>query len=99
MLKGINLMKKLVLILLIVLLTPVFPTFSQSETESRPYHLGFTPFPYDISQEAVDFVYDALETDADIIAHHFALFEVLVVGEAKLLGIMNEDRNKLLAGI
>ena len=33
--------------------------------------MGFTPFPYDITPEAVDFVYNKLVTDADIISHHF----------------------------
>lgn len=44
-----------------------------TETNSNPrsFHLGFTPFPYDISQEAVDFSYDTIANDADIIAHHF----------------------------
>lgn len=37
----------------------------------RNFFMGFTPFPYDISSEAVDYVYTKLETDADIIAHHF----------------------------
>ena len=39
---------------------------------SRSYYLGFTPFPYDISTlEAVEYVYDKIGTDADLIAHHF----------------------------
>ncbi len=44
---------------------------SPNLTEKRNYYMGFTPFPYDISSEAVDYVYNKLETDADIIAHHF----------------------------
>lgn len=38
---------------------------------TRTFYMGFTPFPYDISNEAVDYVYDKLETDADLISHHF----------------------------
>lgn len=38
---------------------------------SRSFYMGFTPFPYDISQEAVDFTYDAIAKNADIINHHF----------------------------
>jgi hypothetical protein len=39
---------------------------------SRSYYLGFTPFPYDISSlAAIDYVYDKIRTDADLIAHHF----------------------------
>ncbi len=66
-------MKKVVPFFCVILLTltAISPTYSQSDSTTRPYHLGFTPFPYDISQEAVDFVYDALENDSDIIAHHF----------------------------
>jgi hypothetical protein len=33
--------------------------------------MGFTPFPYEISLEAVNTVYAHLNTDADIINHHF----------------------------
>jgi len=38
---------------------------------TRNFYMGFTPFPYDISSEAVDYVYNKLATDADIISHHF----------------------------
>jgi hypothetical protein len=38
---------------------------------SRPFYLGFTPFPYDISQEAVDYSYQKIAEDADIVNHHF----------------------------
>ncbi|KAA3648820.1 MAG: hypothetical protein DWQ07_01085 [Chloroflexi bacterium] len=37
----------------------------------RSFHLGFTPFPYAISGEAVQYVYDRIAEDADLIAHHF----------------------------
>lgn len=43
----------------------------EGSESTRSFHLGFTPFPYDISQEAVDYVYAAIADDADIIAHHF----------------------------
>jgi hypothetical protein len=33
--------------------------------------MGFTPFPYEISTEGVEYVYSKLETEADIINHHF----------------------------
>ena len=38
---------------------------------TRSFHLGFTPFPYDISQDAIDYVYARLAANADIVAHHF----------------------------
>jgi len=37
----------------------------------RSFHLGFTPFPFDSSLEAVNFTYDRLAIDSDIVAHHF----------------------------
>ena len=43
----------------------------ESPEPTRSYHLGFTPFPHDISQAAIDYVYAAIGNDADIIAHHF----------------------------
>jgi hypothetical protein len=43
----------------------------KNNTVYRPYRLGFTPFPYDVSAEAVEYSYDILNTDADITAHHF----------------------------
>lgn len=53
---------------------PPFESHEPINTSSGPprgYHLGFTPFPYEISQAAVERVYQTLATDADIIAHHF----------------------------
>jgi hypothetical protein len=47
------------------------PAGAQDTVEPRPFRLGFTPFPYDISFEAVDFSYAAIAQDADIIMHHF----------------------------
>jgi hypothetical protein len=41
------------------------------DPETRSFHMGFTPFPYENSLEAVNYVYDRLETDSDIINHHF----------------------------
>lgn len=39
--------------------------------ERRAFHLGFTPFPYAISFEAVDWTYATLAQDADLVAQHF----------------------------
>ncbi|GBD92065.1 hypothetical protein BMS3Abin04_02798 [bacterium BMS3Abin04] len=39
--------------------------------KSRSYYLGFSPFPYDITAEAVEYSYKKISSDADIIAHHF----------------------------
>ncbi len=43
---------------------------NDSNTASRSYYLGFTPFPYAISTEAVDFSYDTISNNADLVAHH-----------------------------
>lgn len=37
----------------------------------RSFYLGFTPFPYDATTDAVLFIYERLVIDGDIIAHHF----------------------------
>lgn len=38
---------------------------------TRSFYMGFTPFPYEVSLEAVNYVYGKLQTDADIVNHHF----------------------------
>ncbi|MCC6613753.1 MAG: hypothetical protein IT320_09765 [Anaerolineae bacterium] len=55
-----------------LLVALIFPTdVSRGQPETRPFVLGFTPFPYAISQEAVDFTYEHIAEDADLIVHHF----------------------------
>jgi hypothetical protein len=41
------------------------------EDVPRTFRMGFTPFPYAISPEAVIWTYDHLAQDADLIVHHF----------------------------
>jgi hypothetical protein len=43
----------------------------EDDPKTRSFYMGFTPFPYEISVAAVNDVYAKLETDADIINHHF----------------------------
>ena len=38
--------------------------------ETRPYKLGFTPWPYDATETAVNFVYTEVAARGDFIAHH-----------------------------
>lgn len=39
---------------------------------SRCYYLGLTPFPYDLSSvDKIEYVYDRIRTDADLMVHHF----------------------------
>jgi hypothetical protein len=37
----------------------------------RPFFMGFTPFPWDVSPAAVQSTYDGITANADIICHHF----------------------------
>lgn len=38
----------------------------------RPYHMGFSPFPSEAgSFPAMEFIYDAIAENADLVAHHF----------------------------
>jgi hypothetical protein len=43
----------------------------ESNIPARSFKMGFTPFPYEVSEEAVDFVYQHIAKEADIIDHHF----------------------------
>jgi hypothetical protein len=63
-------MKTRPFIVLVLLLLFGLNSISAQET-TRPYYLGFTPFPYELSFEAVDYVYERIAEDADLIAHHF----------------------------
>jgi hypothetical protein len=38
---------------------------------TRAFHLGFTPFPHDVNQAAIDFAYEKVSKEADLVAHHF----------------------------
>jgi hypothetical protein len=44
---------------------------SPPPAQTRSFYLGFTPFPPDLSPASLDYVYDRLRQDADIVAHHF----------------------------
>jgi hypothetical protein len=41
------------------------------EVPSRSFRMGFTPFPYEISETAANYVYGKLASEADIVNHHF----------------------------
>lgn len=40
-------------------------------SSTRPFLMGFTPFPYDVSAEALNSTYSQLNKYSDIINHHF----------------------------
>lgn len=44
---------------------------SSAEDDTRPFYLGFTSFPYEISLDAVNYTYERIAQDADLIVHHF----------------------------
>lgn len=44
---------------------------SAAQPSERSFYLGFTPFPYAVSVEAVQYTYQTIARDADLIAHHF----------------------------
>lgn len=50
---------------------PKTPEETPIQTGWRDFYLGFTPFPYDITQEAVKNTYKLLDEHSDIITHHF----------------------------
>src|SRR5678815_5245723 len=57
---------------LIILLAIVSITCSKEDPQPvRTFYLGFTPFPYDISLEAVNYSYQRITADGDMITHHF----------------------------
>lgn len=50
----------------------LMPIIAQDEDEStRSFYMGFTPFPYEISLDAIQDVYAHIADDADMIVHHF----------------------------
>lgn len=69
-------MKNRYLIFLMIFLSVLLSCNEQNDTiqppsEYRTFRLGFTPFPYAISNQAVEYVYSKIDSNADIIVHHF----------------------------
>jgi hypothetical protein len=59
-------------VLKIVLAAIIIAGCSKDDPElTRSFNMGFTPFPYAVSQEAVDFTYQKIAQDADMVNHHF----------------------------
>ena len=52
-------------------LSPSDDDFDTSTFTGRAYYMGFTPFPYDITLQAVQETYQKISVAADIINHHF----------------------------
>jgi hypothetical protein len=49
----------------------LFCCHKEEDGLQRSFYMGFTPFPYAISQEAVDYTYNKIAENADIVNHHF----------------------------
>lgn len=62
---------RLIAAIICLIALTLFGGVANGQPETRPFYLGFTPFPYEISQAAVDFTYDHIAEDADLIVHHF----------------------------
>jgi hypothetical protein len=56
---------------LVVVMVGLSVVSGQGLPESRAFRLGFTPFPYALSVLAVEYTYDRIAEDADLMAHHF----------------------------
>ena len=40
------------------------------QDETRSFRMGFTPWPFAFSDDAIDFTYDAIQEHADLLVHH-----------------------------
>lgn len=58
-------------ILSILMAAALMACNKDTEPETRSFHMGFTPFPYENSLAGVNDAYARIESDADIINHHF----------------------------
>lgn len=70
--------KKRMLCIILTALMPVALTCARpfvsvpGVVSSRNFYMGLFPFPYDISTvDKIEYVYNKIGTDADLIAHHF----------------------------
>jgi hypothetical protein len=62
---------KTLLSFIVLVIFSLGASVGQAQDETRPFYLGFTPFPYEISIEAVNYTYERIAEEADLIAHHF----------------------------
>jgi hypothetical protein len=64
-------MKRLLLSIFLVLSGCIISCKEENTSPARSFYMGFTPFPYDISLDAVNETYANITTNGDIINHHF----------------------------
>lgn len=53
------------------ILAILLPLIQAEKAPSGSYSLGFTPFPHEISISAVEYAYEKIKTDGNIVCHHF----------------------------
>lgn len=57
--------------LLLLMVLALISCDKEPQVSTRTFYMGFTPFPYDNSLDAVNYTYERISTDADMINHHF----------------------------
>jgi hypothetical protein len=62
---------KLLRFLLCLALLGSFACDKEDNQPARPFRMGFTPFPYALSLEAVNYTYENISANSDLINHHF----------------------------
>ena len=63
--------QRLTTIFLLIAFLLVTGCSKDDELKKRPFLMGFTPFPYELSSAGAEYTYDKLSAEADIINHHF----------------------------
>ncbi len=46
------------------------PTLTPTPAPTRTFYMGFTPWPYDATLDAVNFTYDRIQEHGDMVKHH-----------------------------
>jgi hypothetical protein len=64
-------MRVIKLVVVVTLLVMVASCDKEQNQPTRSFYMGFTPMPYEVSLEGVDYIYNKISTHADIIDHHF----------------------------
>ena len=52
-------------ILAMFIVTSILPA------EIRPFHMGFSPWPYEATEAGVDWVYSTIIANGDVVSHYF----------------------------
>ena len=62
---------KNIILYLIVVLSCLACDDEKEPTQQRHFYMGVTPFPYEVSEAAVNYTYQKINENTDIINHHF----------------------------